>query len=463
MRRMIVLCLVLLSSQAIADVKLPRILSTHMVLQRDQEVNIWGWADPGEKVTVTLAGKHKTVTADDSGDWLVVFPAQKANKVGQEIKVKGNNEIILRNVLFGDVWLGSGQSNMGYPLYKCHERDVWLGSGRWNDETIAASENANLRLYHVSGRESPKPLKDIVSYWTECNPKTTFHFSAVLYYFGRMVNAETDVPMGLISSAVGGSPIEPWQVNGGKYNAMIAPLHNFKIKGFLWYQGESNIRPFAKSKVGMLYFDKQKLLIESWREKWGNDELPFYFVQIAPHSGYTDGDLPLTWEAQCKTLTIPRTGMAVTTDTVNKINDIHPRNKKVVGERLARWALVFDYGKKMDYSGPLYKKHKVSGSKIVISFAHVGEGLVSRDGKPLNEFQIAGEDGKFVAATAEIKGNTVVVSAESVKAPLNIRFGWHRRANPNLMNKAGLPASPFQTDNWQGGTGETQRTQRRGI
>jgi sialate O-acetylesterase len=260
------------------------------------------------------------------------------------------------------------------------------------------------------------------------------------------------VPIGLINSSWGGSPIEPWTVtdkgSGRMYNAMIAPLTPFAIRGAIWYQGESNVNN------GFAYRDKKEALIKGWRRAWGQ-ELPFYFVQIAPWSNYKEGMLPELWEAQVASLKIPGTGMAVVTDLVDNVKDIHPQNKKDVGHRLALWALAKTYGKKdLVYSGPLYKEMKVEGDKVRLSFAHVGGGLKSRDGKPLSEFEIAGEDGKFVKAEAAIDGNTVVVHAAGVAKPAQVRFGWHKLANPNLCNKEGLPASPFRTKDWRGGTVE---------
>ncbi|MDP6044084.1 MAG: sialate O-acetylesterase, partial [Phycisphaerae bacterium] len=295
--------------------------------------------------------------------------------------------------------------------------------------------------------------------WNVCSPKTCGRFSGVLFFFGQRLHADLKVPIGLINSSWGGSPIEPWTVTdaskkqgGGMYNAMIAPLQPFAVKGAIWYQGETNVL----RKNGLKYFDRKKALIEGWRKTWNNDKLSFYTVQIAPWSGrYGPGELPRLWEAQVASLKLPGTGLAVITDLVDNIKDIHPRNKKPVGNRLALWALVKDYGvKDLVYSGPLYKSMKIEGAKIRISFAHAEGGLASRDGKDLSEFKIAGADGKFVPAKAVIDGQTVVVSADGVKAPKTVQFGWHKVANPNLINKAKLPASPFQTDNWIGGTGE---------
>jgi len=428
--------------QLSAEVKLPTVIGENMVIQRNKPITIWGWADPGENVEVSFAGEKSSAKADAQGNWKVVLKAQKANAKAQDLKI---NDKVLKNILIGDVWLGSGQSNMEWRLTATADPK----------KNVAEANHPNIRLFHVKKVQKGEPQKDVVpvSTWKECSPKTIPSFSATLYYFGRKLHQDLDVPIGLINSSWGGSPIEPWFAKNGKmYNAMIAPLHNFALKGFTWYQGETNVI----KKNGLTYHDKKKELIEGWRAKWNDQSLPFYYVQIAPWSGkrYEPGQLPALWEAQTKSLSIPKTGMAVTTDIVHKISDIHPKNKLDVGERLARWALVKDYGKEMVYSGPIYKSMKIDGSKIVISFAHVGSGLVSRDGKELNEFQIAGADGKYVAAKAKIVGETVIVEASEVSSPKNVRFGWHKVANPNLMNKEKLPASPFQTDNWQGKTGE---------
>jgi sialate O-acetylesterase len=301
--------------------------------------------------------------------------------------------------------------------------------------------------------QTPSPAADVKAEWKACTPTTVPQFSAVLYYFGLKLNKELSVPMGLINSSWGGSPIEPWTVagdsSGRMYNGMIAPLVPFPIRGVIWYQGETNVM----QSNGMKYRDKMEDLIKGWRKVWGA-ELAFYFVQIAPWRRYAEGQLPALWEAQVASLKIPGTGMAVTTDLVDNIEDIHPKNKLDVGDRLALWALAKTYGKSgIVYSGPLYKGMKVEDQKVRLSFAHVGGGLASRDGKPLTEFEIAAEDGKFVPAEATIVGETVVVYSTDVHAPKQVRFGWRTTANPNLMNKEGLPASPFRTKDWQGGAG----------
>jgi sialate O-acetylesterase len=450
-------CLVALAalsaaSSARADVRLPSVLSSHMVLQRDKPLPIWGWADPGEEVTVTF-GEHKASTkADPRGNWRVTLPALKANAKGQALTVAGKNKIELADVLIGEVWIGSGQSNMEWPLIATHGAK----------EAIAAANHPAIRLLHVRKVTTPMPLRDLPVVdapvtWQACTPATVPQFSAVLYYFGLKLHKDLDVPIGLINSSWGGSPIEPWTVtakgSGQMHNAMIAPLQPFAIRGVTWYQGETN----AFQKNGLKYRDKMADLISGWRRVWGK-EMPFYFVQIAPwqpeKGGYPQGELPKLWEAQVASLKIPHTGMAVTTDLVDDIKDIHPRNKLDVGNRLALWALAKTYGKKdVVYSGPLYRSMKVDGDKVRLSFAHAA-GLKSRDGKALTGFEVAGADGKFVPAEAAIDGDTVVVQAKGVSEPAVVRFGWNNTANPNLANKEGLPASPFRTKDWQGGTGE---------
>jgi sialate O-acetylesterase len=428
-----------------ADVRLPTVLDSHMVLQRAMPLPIWGLADAGEEVTIALDGVKQTTKADANGRWRVEFPAKKADGKSHSITIQGKNTIELTDILIGDVWLGSGQSNMEWHLSNTHGAK----------EAIAAADHSNIRLFHVPKVQKPEPATDIVADWKTCTPENVPTFSAVLYYFGLKLHNEVDVPIGLINSSWGGSPIEPWTpANGnaaGMYNGMIAPLQPFPIRGAIWYQGETNVL----QKNGLAYYDKMNSLIGGWRKAWMND-FPFYFVQIAPWSGsYEPGQLPALWEAQTASLKIKGTGMAVITDLVDNITDIHPQNKVDVGDRLALWALAKSYGRSdVLYSGPLYKSMQVEGDKIHVNFAHVGESLKTRDGKALTEFQIAGADGKFVDATAEIDGQTAVVHSDDVKEPKNVRFGWHKLANPNLVNSDGLPASPFQTNDWQGGTGE---------
>ena len=482
----ITVCVLIVCTGAQADVKVPTIFGDNMVLQRDVPLPVWGQAAAGQKITVNIGSTGVSTKADDKGDWAIKLPAMKCEprqsgitmtikalplppevikqlkaeklakakdkdkaKVAEQIKNLGRgNTIALKNILVGEVWLGSGQSNMEFPVTGS------LGGA----EAVVKANLPDIRLYHVPKTKNWYPNKDVNASWKVCSPETSPKFSAVLFFFGKRLHDELKVPIGLINASWGGTAILPWVATrkdrthvGIYYNGMIAPLHPFAIRGFTWYQGETNV--FKAD--GMKYCDKSKKLVDSWREKWNNDKLPFYMVQLAPWSKYAAGQLPRIWEAQVASLKIPHTGLAVTTDLVDDLNDIHPKNKIPVGNRLALWALVKDYGAKdLVCSGPLYKSMKIEGDKIRVSFAHTGGGLAARDGKELSEFQIAGADGKFVPAKAVIDGETVVVSADGVTAPKNVRFGWRNVANPNLINKAKLPASPFKTDKWQGATGE---------
>jgi sialate O-acetylesterase len=429
-----------------ADVSLPSIIGSHMVLQRDMPVRIFGWAEAGEKVSVEFAGKKAGVITGPDGKWLVTLPAMKASSKPMTMLINSDkSSITLEDILIGEVWVGSGQSNM-----------EWTVTRSKNPEgTIAAAKQPEIRLFQVPKVQKPSPDKDVIASWKECTPENIPAFSAVLYHFGAKLNADLDVPVGLINSSWGGSAIEPWIIkegkSGGMYNGMIAPLQPFTIRGVTWYQGETN----ALQKNGLAYYGKMQDLINGWRKAWGSD-LPFYYVQIAPWDGrYEVEELPKLWEAQVASLKIPGTGMVVTTDIVDNLKDIHPANKKVVGDRLALWALAKTYGKKdIVYSGPLYKSMKVEGNKIRLAFAHAGTGLKTSDGKALTDFEIAGADGKFVTARAEIDGTDVVVSSPDVAVPTQARFGWTNVSQPNLVNSSDLPASPFRTKDWKGGTGE---------
>ena len=344
-------------------------------------------------------------------------------------------------------------------------------------EEIAAAKYPNIRLFHVKKVPAVTPQDEVVldREWSECSPETIGNFSAVAYFFGRHINKELNVPVGLINTSWGGTAIEPWtpivgfesveslkgiaeqvkaqQANpeGAKagagspmhlYNGMVHGIVPFGIRGALWYQGESN------RGQGVAYEQRMHALINGWRTVWNQGDFPFLFVQLAPYKyGPTDPQflLPQIWEAQTKTLAMKNTGMAVTTD-ITHLTDIHPKNKQDVGKRLALWALAKTYGKEgLVYSGPLYKSMKVEGNKIRIEFDHVGGGLKSRDGKPLSWFTIAGKEGDFVEAAATIDGNSVVVSSDKIAEPAAVRFGWDQLAEPNCMNAESLPAGPFRT------------------
>ena len=456
----------LLSAPVSAEIKLPSIIGDHMVLQRDRAVPVWGWDDAGAEVTVTMGQATATATADSDGRWVVELPAMAAGGP-HTMKIQGTNTVTLENILVGEVWVCSGQSNMEWTVQRSANPEA----------EIAAANHPRIRHIKIPHVPMDTPQDNVPSDgWKVCSPETVANFTAVGYFFGRHLLEELDVPIGLIGSNWGGTRIEPWTPPVGfqsvpalkdiadnlanfptknadgkinhqsplaLYNGMIHPLLPFAIRGAIWYQGESN------NGEGMLYHEKMKALIHGWRSVWNDPELPFYYVQLAPYRyGGEPTRLPGIWEAQLKTLGVPNTGMAVTVD-ISDLADIHPVNKQDVGKRLALCALAKTYGQTdLVYSGPLYKSLKIDGNKAIVSFDHVGGGLISRDGQPLTHFQIAGEDGQFVAASAEIVGDTVVVCAESLDQPVAVRLGWHQEAEPNLSNREGLPASPFRTDSW---------------
>ncbi|MDA1017001.1 MAG: sialate O-acetylesterase [Planctomycetota bacterium] len=461
-----------------ADVKLASIFGDSMVLQRELSVPVWGWGEPGETVTVTFADQTKTAEAGKSGKWMVKLDALKANAKGQSLSVSGSSKIQLKDVLVGEVWICSGQSNMEWAL-------------RWTlnaKEETAAAKHPLIRLFNVPGHiTNPLPQDTCPGTWQACNPNSASGFSAVGYFFGRRLQQELDVPVGLVGSNWGGTRIEPWtspdgfrsvkeleaitnqvdaytkdsKVGGGSpsaiYNSMIHPLAPFAMRGSIWYQGESN------GGEGISYHHKKVALVNGWRKLF-NPDLAFYWVQLAnwqqPNDNPAGGD---GWakvrEAQRKSLELKHTGMAVIID-IGAANDIHPRNKQDVGWRLSQWALAQTYGKDLVPSGPIYKSHKVDGDAIRLSFKYTGGGLIVgkkdgleptktvKDGK-LARFAVAGADKKWHWADATIDGDEVVVKSAEVKQPVAVRYAYSM--NPlgaNLYNKEGMPASPFRTDSW---------------
>ncbi len=502
-----------------AEVRLPGFFTDHMVLQRDMPVPIRGWANPGEKVTVAFAGQTQEAAAGADGTWMVKLEPMKADAKGQVLSIAGTN---INDVLVGEVWICSGQSNMEWTLGRS------LNAG----QEVAAAKYPAIRHLKIGHINKPFPQDDVKAAWQVCSPRTAGSFTAVGYFFGRKLHTELDVPVGLIGSNWGGTRVEPWTppvgfravpalksisekvdaglpttetgrkawsaylaglaqwlprakaaVGDGKYppamprrptslgpshqepaklyNGMIAPLVPYAVRGAIWYQGESN------GGEGISYFYKKKALITGWRTVWNQGPFPFYFVQLAnfrqrnddPAGG--DGWAKLR-EAQRKCLEIENTGMAVTIDIGNP-RDIHPKNKQDVGARLARWALAKDYGRKdLVCSGPLYEKMTVENGAARISFTHTGGGLIvgEKEGLApvrkvengeLKGFSIAGQDRKWHWAKAGIGPDekTVIVSCDAVTKPAAVRYGF--RTNPgecNLYNAAGLPASPFRTDDW---------------
>jgi len=446
--------------RAIANVRLPSIIGSHMVLQQQSEVNLWGWSDPQEKITIQVPWDttHFTVLGTRNATWQIKIKTPPAGGP-YTITITGRNTIVLEDVLVGEVWLCSGQSNM-----------EWNVNGSMHPDEAKTANNTSIRFFQVTKFTSDYPQDDVPGGWAVCNPESAKWFSAVGYFFGRKLQQTLNTPVGLISSNWGGTPAEVWTpknvieedpalkaeaanlqegwpywpiVPGKAYNAMIHPLTNFSIAGALWYQGEANVGAYAN------YPHLLTSMIGAWRKAW-NTEFPFYYVQIAPFN-YGDNNLcAFMREAQTTISAYPKTGMVVVSDLVENVNDIHPRNKLDVGIRLANYALADTYGKTgIAYKSPQYQSMKVEKNKIRISFDNVPTGLKTSGGEP-TEFYIAGADQNFVKATAKIDGNTVVVSSKEVKNPVAVRFGFSNTATPNLLSKEGLPVNLFRTDNWVG-------------
>ena len=449
-----------------ADVKPHALFSDGMVLQRDVKTRVWGKAEPGEKVSVVLSeksGKGITpdpVEADKDGNWSIELSSSPAGGP-YTMTIKGKNTIELKDVYVGDVWVGSGQSNMEMSLNGCADAD----------KHKAASKNPKIRLFTVPRKIADNPQQDINGKWVECGPDTVGGFSGVAYFFGRDLQKALDIPIGLIHTSWGGTIAEAWtpkealeanpdlkklvpamikmegnNANQGTvlYNAMIAPLISYPIKGAIWYQGESNAGRAAE------YETLFPTMIQSWRKAWKQDDMPFFFVQLAPWQKIEQDPTDPAWarlrESQRLTLKLPKTGMAVITD-VGDEKDIHPKRKEPVGARLALAARAIAYGQKIDYSGPSYENVKFVDGKAILSFQNLAGGLEVKGGE-LTGFTIAGDDKIFCNADAMIQGDTIVVSSAKVVKPAAVRFGWANYPVVNLWNKAGLPASPFRTDDW---------------
>lgn len=511
-------------SFALADVRLPKTFSDNAVLQRDMPVAVWGFADAGEEVTVTYGDARSAATADANGKWLVKLPAMAGSFDAKALIVKGKNEITFNNVVVGDVWVCSGQSNMEQPL------NSW-GQPRLScTEEEISGDYSFVRFNRAERIVSETPLDDVNCHgWLECKDGAQKDCTACGFHFAVRLSKELGVPIGLIASSWGGSNINSWipdagwdslpelipvkeayekkksesaenakpilaemekvkanqelsdadrndklrnlqnQLNavtvtdwsrfGGMYNAMLAPWTNYAIRGAIWYQGESNAgeREF--------YFFKQKAMIETWRKIWNQGDFPFYWVQLANFTAPKDdpndtGDWPGLRAGQTKCLTLPNTGEAVIIDIGEEV-DIHPRDKFDVGNRLALWALADVFGQDIEPQSPTYREMKIDGNKAILTFDHVGSGLVvgkkfdrtpfekDENGK-LARFAVAGADQKWVWGEAVITGaDTVEVSAEGIENPVAVRYAW--QMNPtgaNLYSAEGLPTTPFRTDSW---------------
>jgi sialate O-acetylesterase len=464
-----------------------------MVLQRDRPIHIWGWSDPGETVTVSLNGATGTDTGDKYGRWSVYLPPLPAGGP-YEVKVSGSSAITLEDVLVGDVWFASGQSNMEMPL------KGFTGSAAINNSEaeIRSATNPNIRLLLIPKKVSNYPLVDAPASWTVCTPETAGEFSAAAYFFGRDVQSHEKVPIGLIDSTWGGTPVEAWMSMDGisrdaslmpifaawarmteqqtesalliaaekredeaakkagkpaphhdwhpdpaswapaaLYNGMIAPFVEFPIKGAIWYQGESNASP---ERAG-LYEKAFSGMIADWRTHWHVGDFPFLFVQIANFGTNASENWSVVRDAQRRTLAVANTAMAVTID-IGDANNVHPADKQDVGARLALGARAIAYGEKVEYAGPLFRQATVEGEGMRVWFDHA-DGLQARGGELIG-FEIAGADKKFVGAVGRIEGRSVFVSNHDVPRPMYVRYGWRNTTTViNLYNEAGLPASPF--------------------
>lgn len=482
-----------LSSLLCAEVKLPALFTDHMVIQRDRPVHVWGMAKPGEEVSATFRGATMNTRANTLGQWSVLLPPGEAGGP-LDLTVKGTNTITLRDVLVGDVWIASGQSNMEFATREAVDAL----------KEMAGANYPNIRLFHVENNVATHPLDDVTAApWARVTPQSVANFSAVAYFFGRHLGEKLHVPIGLIETSWGGTPAEawtslralsadaslmpvfaewakmndnaivtqmrraqqlaewqksvdqakaegrnapgrPWAPNdrdcwspAGLYNAMIAPLTPFPIRGAIWYQGESNAGVERVSTYARLF----QTMIQDWRHAWGED-FPFLFVQLANYTTGPTSRWPELREAQRQTLALRNTGMATAIDIGDAIN-IHPKNKQDVGLRLGLAARAIAYGETVEYSGPMFRQAVPDGTAIRLYFDHVGAGLVARG--ELKGFEVAGADHKYVPAAARIDGTTVVLSSPEIAQPVSARYAWKDNPEVSLYNKEGLPATPFQT------------------
>jgi sialate O-acetylesterase len=497
-----------------ADVKLPAIFGSHMVLQQGQKDRVWGWADPGEDVTVTIGDQTKSTKADQDGKWMVTLEPISAGGPFT-MTVKGKNTVTFDDVLVGEVWICSGQSNMQWNVAMSNDADL---------ESLSA-KYPKIRLISVPQVGTQEPQQDFKGEWQLCTPETAKWFSAVGYFFGRQLYETLDVPIGLINDAWGGSACEAWikrdilaadekykplldrwaeteknfpqakadyekklaefkeaeqkakdenrkppnppfnpdfQIKGNSrpgniYNGVLKPTIGYGIRGVIWYQGESNAGRAYQ------YRDMFPLMIKSWRDEWGIGDFSFYWVQLADFLQEKREPGESQWaelrEAQTMTLSkLPNTGEAVIID-VGEGRDIHPRNKQTVAKRLARWALAKDYGIRVSCQSPTYKSMEKQDNKLVLTFDHAGaEGLYSFDVPEPRGFTIAGSDYKFVPAKAKIVGkDKVEVSSDEVSDPVAVRYGWADNPVCNLYSREGLPATPFRTDDRPGVTINNQK------
>ena len=482
-----------LSVCAYANVELPYLIADHMVVQRGLPVHIWGRAEPGESVTLAFRGAERRVTTDALGRWEVYLPPGEAGGPF-EMQVRGVNAISLNDVLVGDVWVASGQSNMEWPLSRAANGEA----------EVAAAKYPRIRLYRAMHKISEFPVENLVGQgWRPCAPESAADFSAVAYHFGVELQERLGIPIGLIQTAWGGTRLEAWtslgaitkdpalmpvladwdramndhalallryhraakdwekavpqwkaqhkllpppperplgpaspRRPGGLFNAMVAPVTRFGIRGVIWYQGEANADEDHAPIYGRLF----QAMIRSWRAAWGIGDFPFLYAQLSSYNAEDNG-WPELREGQRQALALRNTAMAVTID-VGTPENIHPPDKKTVGRRLSLAARALSYGENVEYSGPLPRQVTAEADAIRIWFDHAA-GLAAHGG-PVRGFEIAGDDGRFVPAEARVEGDTVVAGSAGIERPIRVRYGWKNVPEGNLFNAAGLPASPFR-------------------
>jgi sialate O-acetylesterase len=507
-RKIVFASLLAFTAALCAEVKLPAIISNGMVLQQGTELPIWGWAEAGETVTVSFSGQSATAAAGADGRWSVTLKPLAASAQPAVLTVKGaGTTVTIEDVLVGEVWFCSGQSNMEWGMNRIANAE----------EEIKKADNPLIRHFKAPRKHSPAPQTDVAAAWVKTAPDTIAGHSAVAYMFGRRLHAALDnVPVGLVNSSWGGTRIEPWTpicgfrdipaldeirrtvetadphselhrevlnryigelstwistaqqlaearkpltpapefpknlvFDSGGRNAHQQPtvLYNGMVAGVVPYAVKGAIWYQGESNrgEGMLYLEKTRALVSGWRKVWNRPDLPYYLVQLAPFKyGGDEYALPEIWEAQAAVpKTIPNTGYAVIND-IATLNDIHPPNKQDVGLRLANQALNRTYGRsEIEWSGPMYRSYTIEGDKIRIAFDHA-KGLKTRDGKAPDWFEICGADGKFVKAAAVIDGETVLISSPALTQPTGFRFAWHQLAEPNLVNHIGLPTGAFR-------------------
>ena len=503
-RYVILLLMFSIPMVALGDISLPSIIGEGMVLQRNAEIRIWGWADPQEKVEVILGENTAHAVTNDQGHWSLSLSAMEAGGPYKMV-FRGQNTIELKNIMIGEVWICGGQSNMDWPVRLSNNAEA----------EMAHAQFPEIRLFTVARKVRVQPQDNCEGSWNVCIPETVGNFSAVGYFFGRQLHQKLNVPVGLINSCLGGTRAEAWtdreylarnpslssifdkyekiqqewpsvceeygrkvslwvqdydlasskdgaiptppaqpfgphhhqNTVSGLYNAMIAPLIPYTIKGVIWYQGESNTDSAYQYKTLL------PTMIQNWRDKWRQGEFPFLIVQLANFGQKVSQPGPCGW-AELRAAqfyvsqTVKNAGLAVAID-LGVADDVHPRNKQEVGHRLALIAEATVYGENIIYSGPIYRSMKIDGSKVRLEFDHVGSGLITNDSAPLSGFSIAGEDQTFKWAEAEIEGDEIIVWNNEIVDPVAVRYGWEINPDCNLYNKEGLPASPFCSDNWK--------------